>query len=52
MSADWCADVLQETLQKYGVPEIINTDQGSQYNSVVHTHAHLNKEIKISKDVK
>jgi putative transposase len=22
MSADWCADILQETIQKYGVPEI------------------------------
>jgi putative transposase len=27
MSADWCADILQETIQKYGVPEIFNTDQ-------------------------
>jgi hypothetical protein len=26
-SADWCADILQETIQKYGVPEIFNTDQ-------------------------
>jgi putative transposase len=31
MSADWCADILQETIQKYGVPEIFYTDQGSQY---------------------
>jgi hypothetical protein len=23
MSADWCADILQETIQKYGVPEIL-----------------------------
>jgi putative transposase len=36
MSADWCADILQETIQKYGVPEIFNTDQGSQYTSEVH----------------
>jgi putative transposase len=34
MSAD-CADILQETIQKYGVPEIFNTDQGSQYTSEV-----------------
>jgi putative transposase len=36
MSADWCADILQETIQKYGVPEIFNTDQGSQYTSESH----------------
>jgi putative transposase len=28
---------------KYGVPEIFNTDQGSQYTSEVHTNVLLNK---------
>jgi putative transposase len=45
-SADWCADILQETIQKYGVPEIFNTDQGSQYTSEVHTNVLLNNGIK------
>jgi hypothetical protein len=52
MSADWCADILQETIQKYGVPEIFNTDQGSQYTSEVHTNVLLNNGIKISMDGK
>jgi putative transposase len=35
MSADWCADILQETIQKYGVPEIFSRSR-SQYTSEVH----------------
>jgi hypothetical protein len=52
MSADWCADILQETIQKYGVPEIFNTDQGSQYTSEVHTNVLLNNGIKFLWTVK
>ena len=33
MSAEWCAEVLQETIDKYGKPEIFNTDQGSQFSA-------------------
>jgi putative transposase len=29
--ADLCLDILNEAVQSYGIPEIINTDQGSQY---------------------
>jgi len=28
-----CVDVLKEALNKYGIPAIFNTDQGSQYTS-------------------
>jgi putative transposase len=28
--------VLNDALDKYGVPEIFNTDQGSQYTSNIH----------------
>jgi putative transposase len=45
MSADWCADILQETIQKYGVPEILIQNQ-SQYTSEVHTNVLLNNGIK------
>jgi putative transposase len=31
MDAAWCADLFNQTLAMYGKPEIINTDQGSQY---------------------
>jgi putative transposase len=52
MSAEWCTKVLNETIENHGIPEIFNTDQGSQYTSVIHTKALLDKGIKISMDGK
>lgn len=52
MSAEWCARILQETIDKYGSPEIFNTDQGSQYNSEIHTQTLLKNNIQISMDGK
>jgi putative transposase len=31
MDADFCVEALQEAIAKYGPPEIMNTDQGSQF---------------------
>ena len=33
LTADPCVDALEEAITKYGVPEIMNTDQGSQFTS-------------------
>lgn len=44
--------VLHEALDKYGFPEIFNTDQGSQYTSNIHVKALLDRKIKISMDGK
>ena len=33
LSADFCVEALQEALAKFGPPEIMNTDQGSQFTS-------------------
>jgi putative transposase len=52
MSADWCTETLQDTIAKYGSPEIFNTDQGSQYTSDVHIKALTDNGIKISMDGK
>lgn len=52
MSAHWCSGVLEEAIEKYGKPEIFNTDQGSQYTSDVHTNLLLKNDIKISMDGK
>ena len=52
MSAEWCASVLQETIDKYGCPEIFNTDQGSQYTSDTHVKILTDNEINISMDGK
>lgn len=52
MSADWCCEVLQETIEKHGKPEIFNTDQGSQFTSDVFIKVLTDNEIKISMDGK
>lgn len=33
MTAQWCRDVLEQAVEKHGKPEIVNTDQGSQFTS-------------------
>lgn len=33
MQADFCVEALQEAIARYGAPEIVNTDQGSQFTS-------------------
>jgi len=40
------------TLNHYGTPEILNTDEGSQYTSEIHTQRLKNKGITISMDGK
>ena len=45
-------DVLDEALLKYGKPEILNTDQGSQYTSYIHTQRLKDYGITISMDGK
>ncbi len=52
MSADWCAEVLEETIKNHGCPEIFNTDQGSQFTSDIFINILKSNEIKISMDGK
>jgi len=44
--------VLKEALEKYGKPEIFNTDQGSQYTSKEHIQILVDNNISISMDGK
>ena len=52
MDISICTDVLNEALVNYGVPEIFNTDQGSQYTSRAFTGILINKGVRISMDGK
>ena len=54
MDAKWVTSVMDQTIQMYGEPEIINTDQGSQYTSDEFTSMVLaeDKNIKLSMDGK
>lgn len=52
MEAAFCKSVVKEAIQKYGTPEIFNTDQGSQYTSDEFTGLLKDHQIKISMDGK
>lgn len=53
MSAEWCRDVLDEAIKQYGPPEIVNTDQGSQFTAEVFTEFVVkDQELKLSMDGK
>lgn len=52
MSKQWVLNVLKEAIARYGKPEIVNTDQGSQYTSSAWIHYLEEQEIKISMDSK
>lgn len=48
----FCIDALEEALQKYGNPEVFNTDQGSTFTSPDFTGVLENSNIAISMDGK
>jgi putative transposase len=52
MEADFCVEALEEALEKYGKPDIFNTDQGSQFTSDAFTGVLLKNEVAISMDGK
>jgi len=52
MDADPCVEALEEAISRYGVPEIFNTDQGSQFTSDAFTRVLKEAGIKISMDGK
>jgi putative transposase len=52
MEADFCVEALEEALEKYGKPDIFNTDQGSQFTSDAFTGVLLRNEVAISMDGK
>ncbi|PWW82166.1 hypothetical protein CR164_07485 [Prosthecochloris marina] len=53
MDAAWCADVFREAVRVHGKPEILNTDQGSQFTSEVFTRTVIDKVgAKLSMDGK
>ena len=52
MHTDFCVEAVHEAIQKYGVPEIMNTDQGSQFTSLEFTDLLKSHNIQISMDGK
>ncbi len=52
MTAEWCSQVVAEAIEQYGSPEIVNTDQGSQFTSDVFIAQLKEKGIQPSMDGK
>lgn len=52
MTTDFCLDAVQEAIARYGVPDIFNTDQGSQFTSSEFTGLLKSHGIQISMDGK
>jgi len=52
MGAEFCIEALEEALEKYGKPDIFNTDQGSQFTSPGFTGVLRDAGVKISMDGK
>ncbi len=48
--ASFCVEALKEAIAKYGKPEIMNTDQGSQFTGAARITTLTKAEIKISMD--
>jgi len=53
MTTQWCTELYQQTINRWGNPQIVNTDQGSQYTSTEFTEAVLsNGKTQLSMDGK
>ena len=50
MHADFCIEALNEALERYGPPEIMNTDQGSQFTGAAWTTTLTEAGVRSSMD--
>jgi putative transposase len=50
LDVSFCTEALEEALRNYGIPDIFNTDQGSQFTSSAFTDILTNHTIRISMD--
>jgi len=48
----WCKECLETAILTHGKPEILNTDQGSQFTSPLFTECVTGQEIRFSMDGK
>ena len=52
LDTSFCVEALEEALQRFGTPEIFNTDQGSQFTSEAFTDVLKDKGVAIGMDGK
>jgi putative transposase len=52
MTSEWCKTCLLDAMEAFGEPEIVNTDQGSQFTSPIFTELFEGRKSKLSMDGK
>lgn len=52
LDASFCVEALEEALEKFGAPDVFNSDQGSQFTSDDFTGILKSREVRISMDGK
>lgn len=52
LTTDFCIEAVQEAINRYGAPEIFNTDQGCQFTSLEFTGLLKDNGIQVSMDGK
>jgi putative transposase len=52
LDSDFCVNALEEAIERFGIPEIFNTDQGVQFTSKPFTDVLNTHRIQISMDGK
>lgn len=52
MDTHFCVECLEEAIERYGKPDIFNSDQGAQFTSKAFTDVLIKHDIKISMDGK
>ena len=52
MDPEFCVDAMKDALERFGRPEIFNTDQGSQFTAPAFTDVLLGQGVKVSMDGK
>ncbi len=52
LDTEFCVEALEEAVEKYGIPEIMNSDQGSQFTSLAWISVLEKHKVQISMDGK
>ena len=50
LDTNFCVEALEDAINRFGAPEIFNTDQGAQFTSSSFTNVLKHNDIKISMD--
>ncbi len=52
MDAEWCRHTLEQAIATHGKPEVVNTDQGSQFTSDTFSQCVIDQHIRLSMEGK